>query len=243
MKKINLLLAAALAVFALNAWSALCPKCTKLAFISSIGKCTKCENHTSSGAFKLCKQCSVKTGKCAHCEKSVTGKPIADSPDKSGGRKAFPKHWGAPPRLQTKDLRPLPGGYGRGSSTLAGWIQKNLDLDAKDPNRGKIKPHPGPAPKPDPVAPPLNAPKVNPVDIAKVKAAMEAWAKAKAKCGGNYKYTVGFSSAFGFGHTTTIIVKNNKVAGRVYEEFNRRQPPPPPGTKPGFGPGGFIENE
>ncbi len=234
MKKTNLLLAVILAVFTFNAWAALCPKCSKQAFISSIGKCTKCENHTSSGAFKLCKKCSTKTGHCEACEK-----PVA----KPAGRKAFPKHWGAPPRLQTKDLRPLPGGYGRGSSTLARWIQKNLDLDAKNSNRGKIKPHPGPAPKPDPVAPAPNAPKENPADIAKVKAALDAWAKAKVKCGGNYQYTVGFSSAFGFGHTTTIIVKNNKVVGRIYESFNRRQPPPPPGTKPGFGPGGFIENE
>ena len=42
----------------------------------------------------------------------------------------FPKHWGEPPRIQTRDLRPLPGGYGQGSSTLANWIQKNLDQDA-----------------------------------------------------------------------------------------------------------------
>ena len=36
---------------------------------------------------------------------------------------AFPAAWGAPPRMQTKDLRPLPGGYGRGSGTLARWIK------------------------------------------------------------------------------------------------------------------------
>ena len=240
MKKINLLLAVALAVFTLNAWANLCPKCNNLAFISSIGKCSKCENHTSSGAFKLCKQCSAKTGQCEFCQKPVAGKPFA----KPAGRKAFPKHWGAPPRLQTRDLRPLPGGYGRGSSTLAGWIQKNLDLDAKNPNRGKLKliPSPGPAPKPDPVAPPLNAPnapKVNPAHIAKVKAALAAWAKAKAECKGNYQYTIGFSSAFGFGHTTTIIVKNSKVVGRVYQEFNRRAGPPAPGAPPN----GYSENE
>lgn len=238
MKKTNLLLAVALAVFTLNAWAALCPKCSKLAFISNLGKCTKCENHTSSGAFKLCKQCSAKTGQCQFCQKPVAAKPVANPT----GRKAFPKHWGAPPRLQTRDLRPLPGGYGRGSSTLAGWIQKNLDRDAKNPNRGKLKPVPGPAPKPDPVAHAPNASKVNPAHITKVKAALAAWAKTKVECKGNYQYTVGFSSAFGFGHTTTIIVKNNKVVSRIYETFNRRQPSPPPGTKPGFGPGGFIEN-
>jgi hypothetical protein len=41
----------------------------------------------------------------------------------------FPAHWGAPPQIQTMDYRPLPGGYGFGSSTLANWIQKNLDTD------------------------------------------------------------------------------------------------------------------
>lgn len=44
-------------------------------------------------------------------------------------RKAYPKHWGGPPMLETRDIRPLPGGYGQGSSTLAKWIQKNLDKD------------------------------------------------------------------------------------------------------------------
>jgi len=44
-------------------------------------------------------------------------------------KKAYPKHWGDPPMIQTRDIRPLPGGYGQGSSTLAKWIQKNLDKD------------------------------------------------------------------------------------------------------------------
>ncbi|MCH2179591.1 MAG: protease inhibitor I42 family protein [Mariniblastus sp.] len=45
--------------------------------------------------------------------------------------KKFPTHWGAPPKIQTRDLRPLPGGYGKGSGTLAKWIQTNLDRDSK----------------------------------------------------------------------------------------------------------------
>ena len=44
--------------------------------------------------------------------------------------KKFPAHWGEPPAIQTRDLRPLPGGYGEGSGTLAKWIQDNLDKDA-----------------------------------------------------------------------------------------------------------------
>ena len=46
---------------------------------------------------------------------------------------AFPAAWGAPPRMQTKDLRPLPGGYGRGSGTLARWIKVSRQRTALDP--------------------------------------------------------------------------------------------------------------
>ena len=46
-------------------------------------------------------------------------------------KKKFPAHWGNPPKVQTEDLRPLPGGYGNGSSTLAKWISKNLEQDKK----------------------------------------------------------------------------------------------------------------
>jgi len=42
----------------------------------------------------------------------------------------YPEHWGEPPKMQTRDIRPLPGGYGMGSGTLAKWIQENLDKDA-----------------------------------------------------------------------------------------------------------------
>jgi hypothetical protein len=51
---------------------------------------------------------------------------VAASPDK----KPFPARWGEPPRIQTMDYRELPGGFGFGSSTLASWIQRNLDADA-----------------------------------------------------------------------------------------------------------------
>ena len=30
----------------------------------------------------------------------------------SPAQKAFPKHWGSPPKIQTRDFRELPGGYG-----------------------------------------------------------------------------------------------------------------------------------
>ncbi len=43
----------------------------------------------------------------------------------STAKKAFPEHWGEPPRIQTRDFMPPPGGFGRGSSTLAKWIRAN----------------------------------------------------------------------------------------------------------------------
>ena len=240
MKKTNLLLAVALAVFTLNAWADLCPKCNKMAFISSIGKCSKCENHTSSGAFKLCKQCSAKTDQCAHCEKPVVAKPIAAPP---AGRKPYPKHWGNPPLRQTKDLRVLPGGYGAGSSTLASWIQKKLANDARNgiPAPPVLAPGFNPllkpeAAPPDPVAPSFDpaaeANKNAKADLAKVQAGIKAWEVAKAKCKGNYSYKIGFESWVGFGHETTIVVGNNKVTERRYRTFNRRRPVAPP--RPGL---------
>ena len=50
---------------------------------------------------------------------------------KAPNGKPFPAHWGAPPLRQTRDLRPLPGGYGRGSGTLARWIGENMEEDKK----------------------------------------------------------------------------------------------------------------
>ena len=67
-------------------------------------------------------------------EKPAPAKPIRPlfNPNK---RKPFPQHWGDPPKRQTRDLRPLPGGYGMGSGTLANWIQKNLDRDKDRSNQ------------------------------------------------------------------------------------------------------------
>lgn len=46
-------------------------------------------------------------------------------------KKPFPAHWGEPPKMETRDYRPLPDGYGFGSSTLANWIKANLVKDAQ----------------------------------------------------------------------------------------------------------------
>jgi CubicO group peptidase (beta-lactamase class C family) len=51
------------------------------------------------------------------------------TPESANVSTTFPLHWGDPPAIQTMDYRPLPGGYGFGSSTLAAWIQRHLDQD------------------------------------------------------------------------------------------------------------------
>ncbi len=47
----------------------------------------------------------------------------------AAAEKPFPAHWGEPPRIQTRDLIDLPGGYGKGSSTMRNWINANLEKD------------------------------------------------------------------------------------------------------------------
>ena len=42
---------------------------------------------------------------------------------------SFPESWGEQPATGTMDYRPLPGGYGHGSSTLANWIRRNMEKD------------------------------------------------------------------------------------------------------------------
>ncbi|MBL62405.1 MAG: hypothetical protein CMI30_03250 [Opitutae bacterium] len=347
----------------------LCTKCSRLAYIQAIGECPKCKGFTSSAAFKLCKKCSAKEGKCQSCLvalDAVNPKAPGKNPKKvlkGPSGKPYPAHWGAPPLRQTRDLRPLPGGYGRGSGTLARWIQQNLDKDAasgkgagkrptvskafaakhpqnsyadgellvgmqkgldKDackaalagaipgieikksmfnntilhvtlpadvnveqameklksvksvkyselngrvgiqpvpqpiqfqpvPQPIQIQPVPRPAPelvapppRPDPVAPPVFRPGGGgPVDKAKVaqlKKSQNTWEKLKEECGGNYTYSKRWSSWVGFGHTTEVVVANNKVVERRYKSFSGRprlvapdQPPAKPENK------GWIE--
>ncbi len=60
-------------------------------------------------------------------------------------------------------------------------------------------------------------------DADKLADSLKTWEKAKEECGGDYSYQVRWSSAFGFGHTTTVTVKGNKVVERKYEEFGRAE--------------------
>ena len=59
------------------------------------------------------------------CLSLLAGATLALAADKP----RFPAHWGEPPRIQTQDYGDLPGGYGKGSSTLRNWISANLEKD------------------------------------------------------------------------------------------------------------------
>jgi len=61
-------------------------------------------------------------------------------------KKGFPAHWGPPPRLETRDYVDLPGGYGKGSSTMRNWINANLEK-AKLAQAGGGKPAAAPVAK------------------------------------------------------------------------------------------------
>jgi len=78
------------------------------------------------------------------------------------------------------------------------------------------------------VAPPVADGKVTD-DVAKVREGLATWAKLKEQCGGNYSYTIRFSSFAGFGHVTTIVVSANKVTERRFEKFDREPKPLAPG--------------
>jgi hypothetical protein len=77
----------------------------------------------------------------------------------------FPQHWGRPPAIQTKDIRPLPGEFGQGSSTLAGWIDRNIKSDLANSNKPK------PEPKRPPVVRPPKPPRPELSDETKVQLA------------------------------------------------------------------------
>ncbi|MHC1769235.1 MAG: carbohydrate-binding family 6 protein [Verrucomicrobiia bacterium] len=61
---------------------------------------------------------------------AAPGLAFSEPAEAAPAPRKFPAHWGEPPGAQTRDYRPLPGGYGNGSSTLARWIQDHLDKDA-----------------------------------------------------------------------------------------------------------------
>ena len=65
-------------------------------------------------------------------------------------------------------------------------------------------------------------------DAERLAESLKLWEKAKKESNGNYSYTVRWSSAFGFGHVTTVKVEGNKVTERTFAPIEW----PMPGEKP-----------
>jgi len=135
-------------------------------------------------------------------------------PDPGINPKPFPVHWGKPPAAQTKDLRPLPGGFGQGSSTLARWIEENLEADKQ-----KEKPKP----KPEPVE---KAP------------TFEEWVKGGMKIPEDMVFIGGSPR---FDESTGKNRSDEEVYKLIFGKPSK--PEVKPGEKPGEKPGGLLGKE
>jgi hypothetical protein len=62
---------------------------------------------------------------------------------------------------------------------------------------------------------------VEPTDAAVIKSSRKAWDETKVKHGDIYHYSVVFTSAFGFGNETIIVVVNGKISERRYRSWMR----------------------
>ncbi len=64
-------------------------------------------------------------------------------------------------------------------------------------------------------------------EAEQLQASLAKWEKARDACGGNYSYSVRWSSAFGFGSVTTVTVQENQVVERKFKEFGEPKPVKP----------------
>ena len=71
---------AALIIPAGAASAKMCRKCRGMAFIMTVGECTQCGGHSSSGAHKLCAKCSDKSSKCQACAAPLAGGQVIKAP-------------------------------------------------------------------------------------------------------------------------------------------------------------------
>ena len=94
-----------------------------------------------------------------------------DRPKVTPEKPRFPRHWGHPPKIQTRDMVELPGKFGKGSSTLAKWIADNLKRDTK---KEKEKPEEGK--KPNKPKPPVNpVPPITPLPPVEIKEKLDSY--------------------------------------------------------------------
>ncbi len=73
MRKVVIGIAALVCMWSVPARGELCPKCRGRMHTTDIGRCVNCGGHTSSGAFKLCRECSAKLGECECCRAPLGG--------------------------------------------------------------------------------------------------------------------------------------------------------------------------
>ncbi|MFP4055041.1 MAG: YbhB/YbcL family Raf kinase inhibitor-like protein [Phycisphaerae bacterium] len=91
MKRFALIVAGLAALLAVPSASLadLCKTCAGKMYIMSVGECEECDGHTSSGAHKLCKACSMKLNECEHCRAKL-GDGKDEQPKDSGTESAKP---------------------------------------------------------------------------------------------------------------------------------------------------------
>ena len=65
----------------------------------------------------------------------------------SAQRPVFPESWGEEPMIQTMDYRPLPGGYGHGSSTMSAWILEQMAKEREKTGKVSYPPDFGEPPR------------------------------------------------------------------------------------------------
>ena len=115
---------------------------------------------------------------CGLLNAVAVDKPQQETPQKEKpqiekpAKPQFPRHWGKPPEVQTKDFVKLPGPFGRGSSTLAKWIADNIKKDKENPI-DKKKPETEKPKKPGSEKPKLPTKPVKPEMPEEIKSAIE----------------------------------------------------------------------
>ncbi len=58
-------------------------------------------------------------------------------------------------------------------------------------------------------------------EVAKLEESLIVWNTEKAKYEDSYQYSTSFSSWVGFGNETTLVIRNNEIVERQYNEFDR----------------------